>query len=54
MVGFPSNDFGQQEPGSNVEIAGFCRLTYGVRFPMFAKAKVRGAEPDSCSACSPS
>ncbi|MCP5231769.1 MAG: glutathione peroxidase [Zoogloeaceae bacterium] len=47
VVGFPSNDFGQQEPGSNVEIAEFCRLTYGVRFPMFAKAKVRGAEPDS-------
>ena len=44
VVGFPSNDFGQQEPGSNVEIAEFCRLTYGVRFPMFAKAKVRGAE----------
>lgn len=43
VVGFPSNDFGEQEPGSNQEIADFCRLTYGVQFPMFAKATVLGA-----------
>jgi len=42
VVGFPSNDFGQQEPGSNKEIAEFCRSTYGVRFPMFAKSSVTG------------
>jgi len=42
IVGFPSNDFGDQEPGSNKEIAEFCRLTYGVQFPMFAKATVVG------------
>ena len=43
VVGFPSNDFGSQEPGSNKEIADFCRLTYGVKFPMFAKSDVTGA-----------
>jgi len=37
VVGFPSNDFGGQEPGSNQEIAEFCRTTYGVQFPMFEK-----------------
>lgn len=40
VVGFPSNDFGGQEPGSNPEIAEFCRLTYGVEFPMFEKSSV--------------
>ncbi|HVR92312.1 MAG TPA: glutathione peroxidase [Casimicrobiaceae bacterium] len=40
VVGFPSNDFGDQEPGSNKEIAEFCRLTYGVEFPMFEKSSV--------------
>jgi glutathione peroxidase len=40
VVGFPSNDFGQQEPGSNGEIAKFCRLTYGVEFPMYEKSSV--------------
>ena len=40
VVGFPSNDFGGQEPGSNQEIAQFCRLTYGVQFPMFEKSSV--------------
>ena len=44
VVGFPSNDFGGQEPGSNAEIADFCRLTYGIQFPMFAKAKVVGGD----------
>ena len=37
VLGFPSNDFGGQEPGTPVEIAEFCRLTYDVTFPMFAK-----------------
>jgi glutathione peroxidase len=40
VLGFPSNDFGAQEPGSNREIAEFCRLTYGVQFPMFEKSSV--------------
>ena len=44
VVGFPTNDFGEQEPGSNQEIADFCRLTYGVEFPMFAKMTVMGPE----------
>ena len=44
VVGFPSNDFGGQEPGSDKEIADFCRLTYGIQFPMFAKAKVVGGD----------
>src|SRR5882672_11027587 len=37
VLGFPSNDFGEQEPGSPQEIAQFCKLTYDVSFPMFAK-----------------
>ena len=37
VLGFPSNDFGEQEPGTGEEIATFCRLTYDVTFPMFAK-----------------
>lgn len=40
VVGFPSNDFGGQEPGTNQEIAQFCRLTYGVQFPMYEKSSV--------------
>ncbi|MFT3664031.1 glutathione peroxidase [Piscinibacter sp.] len=40
VLGFPSNDFGQQEPGSAKEIADFCEGTYGVKFPMFAKSRV--------------
>jgi glutathione peroxidase len=43
VLGFPSNDFGQQEPGSNKEIADFCKNTYDVKFPMFAKTSVSGA-----------
>ena len=43
VVGFPSNNFGQQEPGSEKEIAEFCRLTYGVQFPMMAKTEVVGS-----------
>ena len=43
ILGFPANDFGGQEPASNKEIAQFCRLNYGVTFPMFAKTSVIGA-----------
>jgi len=42
VLGFPSNDFLWQEPGTNEEIATFCKRTYGVSFPMFAKLSVRG------------
>lgn len=42
IIGVPSNDFGQQEPGSSDEIAGFCKLNYGVTFPMAAKESVTG------------
>lgn len=40
VLGFPSNDFGSQEPGSNQDIATFCANTYGVKFPMFTKTRV--------------
>ena len=40
VLGFPSNDFGSQEPGSNREIATFCEGTFGVKFPMFTKTRV--------------
>ena len=42
VLGFPSNDFGKQEPGNSQEIADFCFNTYGVRFPMFSKSSVVG------------
>jgi glutathione peroxidase len=41
VLGFPSNDFGEQEPGTGEEIATFCRLTYDVTFPMFSKVVTR-------------
>ncbi len=41
VLGFPSNDFGGQEPGSEQQIKDFCRLTYSVKFPMFAKTHVK-------------
>ena len=44
IVGFPSNEFGGQDPGSNEQISSFCQLNYGVSFPMMAKVKVNGAE----------
>ncbi|MBR7782156.1 glutathione peroxidase [Undibacterium luofuense] len=44
ILGFPSNDFGKQEPGSSKEIADFCFNTYGVKFPMFAKSSVSGKD----------
>ena len=43
VMGFPSNDFGQQEPGDAKQIAELCFNTYGVKFPMFAKTVVKGA-----------
>ncbi|WP_317204728.1 glutathione peroxidase [Janthinobacterium sp.] len=46
VLGFPSNDFGKQEPGSSKEIADFCYNTYGVKFPMFAKSVVSGPTPN--------
>lgn len=44
IVGFPANNFGQQEPGSNKEIATFCQKNYGVTFPMMAKVSVKGED----------
>ena len=44
VLGFPSNQFDGQEPGSNDEIAAFCRSIYGVQFPMFAKLDVKGPD----------
>ena len=43
VVGFPSNEFGNQDPGSNAEIASFCQINYGVSFPMMGKVEVNGA-----------
>ena len=43
VVGFPSNEFGAQDPGSNDDIASFCQLNYGVSFPMMAKVDVNGS-----------
>ena len=43
VLGFPANEFGAQEPGTNEEIQKFCRLSYGVEFPMFSKIVVKGA-----------
>jgi len=47
VLGFPSNDFGKQEPGSNAEVADFCERTFRVKFPMFEKSRVAagGANP---------
>jgi glutathione peroxidase len=42
VLGFPSNDFGAQEPGSETQIADFCQKNYGVTFPMFEKVKTNG------------
>lgn len=47
VLGFPSNDFGEQEPGTGEEIAQFCRLTYDVTFPMFAKVVTRAGADQS-------
>jgi glutathione peroxidase len=47
VLGFPSNDFGGQEPGKNTEIAQFCQLNYGVSFPMFSKTEVSGSRANA-------
>jgi glutathione peroxidase len=44
VMGFPSNEFGSQDPGTDGEIASFCQLNYGVKFPMMSKVKVNGNE----------
>ncbi len=44
VLGFPCNQFGGQEPGTEAEISGFCEKNYGVTFPMFAKVEVNGAD----------
>lgn len=44
IIGFPCNDFGAQEPGTESEIAEFCERNYGVSFPMMSKIKVKGAD----------
>ena len=46
VLGFPSNDFANQEPGSEQEVQEFCRLTYGVQFPMFSKTHVTREQAD--------
>jgi glutathione peroxidase len=46
VLGFPCNQFGGQDPGSNEEISSFCQLNYGVTFPMMAKIEVNGAHAD--------
>lgn len=46
IIGFPSNDFGAQDPGTNAEIAQFCQRNYGVDFPMMAKVGVIGENAD--------
>lgn len=42
ILGFPSNQFGEQEPGSDSDVQSFCQINYGVTFPLFAKSDVRG------------
>jgi glutathione peroxidase len=44
ILGFPANNFGAQEPGTNVEIAEFCKANYGVTFQMFEKVSVKGED----------
>lgn len=44
IVGFPANNFGKQEPGTNAEIETFCEMNYGVTFPMMSKISVKGSD----------
>ncbi len=44
ILGFPANNFGGQEPGSDEEIKKFCQVNYDVTFPMFSKVSVKGAD----------
>lgn len=46
ILGFPANNFFKQEPGANEEIQKFCKLNYGVTFPVFAKISVKGSDID--------
>lgn len=46
ILGFPCNQFGKQDPGSNAEIQEFCQLNYGVSFPVFGKIAVNGGDAD--------
>lgn len=46
IIGFPANNFGEQEPGNNSEIKGFCSKNYGVTFPMMSKVSVAGDDID--------
>ncbi len=46
IIGFPANNFGQQEPGTNAEIEEFCTKNYGVTFPMMSKISVKGNDID--------
>ena len=46
VIGFPCNQFGNQDPGTNEEIAQFCQVNYGVTFPMMAKVDVKGDDAD--------
>ena len=47
IIGFPANNFGHQEPGTNSEIAEFCQKNYGVSFPMMSKISVKGDDMNS-------
>lgn len=47
ILGFPCNQFNEQDPGSDKEISEFCSLNYGVKFPMFSKIEVNGANEDA-------
>lgn len=51
ILGFPCNQFLKQEPGSNEEISSFCRMNYGVTFPMFSKIDVNGKNEDPIYRC---
>ena len=44
IIGFPANNFGSQEPGSNEQIATFCKKNYGVSFPIMSKISVKGSD----------
>ena len=51
VAGFPANNFGEQEPGSNEETGAFCKSKFGVTFPMFAKISVAGKDKARCTSC---
>ena len=53
VLGFPSNDFGGQEPAANADIAEFCENQFAVRFPMFAKSTVRASRGTTAAAVNP-